>query len=77
MLASTTRTFLLALGLLVGAFGLISVFTPRGLSWGMELLGVVLAMPWLIGRAGRGAPQPSADGPDIPDWHPESGAHRR
>ena len=76
MLTSTTRTFLLALGLLVGVFGLISVFTPRGFSWGMECLALVLALPCLIRRI-RNRPRTSAGGPDVPDWHPESGMYPR
>lgn len=75
MLTSTARTFLLALGLLVGAFGLISVFTPRGFSWGMEFFGLLLALPWLIPRVRSRVRRPPRGGPGIPDWHPESGAH--
>ena len=76
MPASTVRNFLLALALLVGAFGLISVFTPRGFSWGMEFTAVLLALPWLI-RQGRSRFTATPTGPDIPDWHPESGTHTR
>jgi len=76
MLASTVRNFLLALALLVGAFGLISIFTPRGFSWGMEFTAVLLALPWLI-RQGRIRFAATSAGPDIPDWHPESGTRAR
>ena len=72
MPASTVRYFLLALALLVGAFGLISIFTPRGFSWGMEFTAVLLALPWLI-RRGRSRSAATTAGPDNPDWHPESG----
>ena len=77
MLMSITRTFLLALGLPVGVFGLISVFTPRGFSWGMECLAVVLALPWLIRRVRGRVTRPPTRGPDVPDWHPESGTYPR
>jgi hypothetical protein len=76
MPASTVRYFLLALALLVGAFGLISIFTPRGFSWGMEFTAVLLALPWLI-RQGRIRFAATSAGPDIPDWHPESGTRAR
>ena len=72
MPASTVRNFLLALALLVGALGLISVFTPRGFSWGMESTAVLLALPWLI-RLGHSRFTAASAGPDVPDWHPESG----
>jgi hypothetical protein len=77
MLTASTRTFLLALGLLVGAFGLISVFTPRGFSWGLECLGLLLALPWVIRRFRGRVKRSPAGGPDVPDWHPESGANPR
>ncbi len=76
MPASTVRNFLLALALLVGAFGLISVFTPRGFSWGMEFTAVLLALPWLI-RRGHSRFTATSAGPDIPDRHPESGTQAR
>jgi hypothetical protein len=76
MPASTVRNFLLALALLVHAFGLISIFTPRGFSWGMEFTAVLLALPWLI-RQGRIRFAATSAGPDIPDWHPESGTRAR
>ena len=76
MPASTVRNFLLALALLVGAFGLISIFTPRGFSWGMEFIAALLALPWLI-RQGRIRFAATSAGPDIPDWHPESGTRAR
>jgi len=76
MPASTVRDFLLALALLVGAFGLISAFTPRGFSWGMEFTAALLALPWLI-RQGRGRFSAASAGPDIPDWHPESDTQPR
>jgi hypothetical protein len=72
MKPSMIRSLLLALGLLVGAFGLISAFTPRGLSWGLEFIAVLLVLPWLANEGrdrwkGRSSTQPT-----IPDWHPES-----
>jgi hypothetical protein len=76
MPASTVRNFLLALALLVGAFGLISIFTPRGFSWGMEFTAVLLALPWLI-RQSRSRFAATSANPDIPDWHPESGTQAR
>lgn len=71
MTAAQIRTFLLAVGLLVAAFGVISVFTPRGFSWSMEITGLLLATPWLAyeGR-GRGAPDRGATA--VPSWHPEA-----
>jgi Flp pilus assembly protein TadB len=72
MTASSTRNFLLALGLLVAAFGLISAFTPRGLSWGLMVTGSLLVVPWLVASARDRRRIRSADQPTIPAWHPES-----
>ena len=72
MTTSSTRNFLLGLGLLVAAYGLISAFTPRGLSVGLMITGCLLTVPWLVGMARDRRRARDLDRPTIPAWHPES-----
>lgn len=73
MTAVQIRTFLLGTGLLVVAFALISAFTPRGFSWAMAILGLLLATPWLIRERHDRRQQTRPPGAGaIPSWHPEA-----
>lgn len=68
---------MLALGLLVAAFGVIYAFTPGGFSWQLELVALLLILPWLTFERGRRLPRPAAGKTGIPRWHPESEVNDR
>lgn len=72
MTAPKVRNFLLALGLLVVAFGVIYTFTPGGFSWPLVLIGLLMALPWYtVDRPRRRAAGPTQRSV-VPRWHPES-----
>jgi len=76
MTAPKVRNFLLGLGLLVAAFGVIYAFTPGGFSWPLVLVGLLMVLPWLATERRRRGTK-SAQPPGVPRWHPESGEHDR
>lgn len=70
MTATNLRVWLLTLGALDIAFGVIYAFTPAGFSWGLVLVGILLSLPWLVCDARRRSTTRSAE-TVVPPWHPE------
>jgi hypothetical protein len=76
MTAPKVRNFLLGLGLLVAAFGVIYAFTPGGFSWPLVLVGLLMVLPWLAAEKLRRGAKPARPS-GVPSWHPESDEHDR
>ena len=69
--------FLLGLGLLVAAFGVIYAFTPGGFSWPLVIVGLLMIAPWLTAERRRRRDIKPARHSGVPHWHPESDEHDR
>ena len=77
MTATKVRNFLLGLGLLVAAFGVIYAFTPGGFSWPLVLIGMLMVLPWVTAESRRRRAGKRAQRSGVPRWHPESDEHDR
>ena len=76
MTATNLRVWLLALGALDIAFGVIYAFTPGGFSWPLVLVGLLMVLPWLAAEKQRRGAKPARP-TGVPSWHPESDEHDR
>jgi hypothetical protein len=77
MTASKVRNFLLGLGLLVAAFGVIYAFTPGGFSWPLVVIGLLMVVPWFSAERHRRREARPTPRDGVPRWHPESDEHDR
>ncbi|MET0866267.1 MAG: hypothetical protein ABWZ98_18190 [Nakamurella sp.] len=77
MTAPKVRNFLLGLGLLVAAFGVIYAFTPGGFSWPLVVVGLLMVLPWFAAECRRRRMVQHAPRSGVPRWHPESEEYDR